>query len=62
MKPESWMLSIEGEVLMGPHTGFMSGLACLVASYYAFGMQYPDGAACTLEFIQRYYFYQTNIS
>ncbi|KAJ8351966.1 hypothetical protein SKAU_G00234420 [Synaphobranchus kaupii] len=49
---QSWMLSIEGQVVC-EGTSFLSGLAALFASYYNFNLQYQDEAACTLEFIQR---------
>ncbi|CAL4063299.1 unnamed protein product, partial [Meganyctiphanes norvegica] len=52
-----WMLSIEGKVicqLTCTHANFVSGLAALFASYYIFHFQYEEGAAMTLEFIQRY--------
>ncbi|CAK6969608.1 hypothetical protein PFLUV_G00028290, partial [Scomber scombrus] len=51
MKPSSWMLSTEGQVVMGPHDHFINGLAAVVASYYNFSLQYPEDASCTLEFI-----------
>lgn len=53
MKPEGWMLSLEGQVVMGPHNDFTSGLAAMFASYYNFNLKYDEGASCTLEFIQR---------
>ncbi|KAF1389442.1 hypothetical protein PFLUV_G00073470 [Perca fluviatilis] len=53
MKPRAWMLSIEGQVVMGPHANFINGIAAVFASYYNFNLQYPEEAACTLEFIQR---------
>ena len=54
MKPRAWMLSIEEQVVMGPHDGIINGIAAVLASYYNFNLQYPEDGACTLEFIQRY--------
>lgn len=53
MKPRAWMLSIEGQVVMGPQANFVNGIAALFVSYYNFNLQYPEEASCTLEFIQR---------
>ncbi|XP_051813223.1 uncharacterized protein LOC127536544 [Acanthochromis polyacanthus] len=53
MKPRAWMLSIEEQVLMGPHSNILSGLAALFASFYNLNLQYPEKSSCTLEFIQR---------
>ncbi|KAG2460933.1 MSRA reductase, partial [Polypterus senegalus] len=53
MKPKAWMLSIEGQVVMGPHHDFVNGIATIFASYYNFNLQYPEDASSTLEFIQR---------
>jgi len=55
MKPRAWMLSIEGQVVMGPQANFVNGIAALFVSYYNFNLQYPEEASCTLEFIQRYH-------
>ncbi|KAI9525209.1 hypothetical protein NQZ68_009889 [Dissostichus eleginoides] len=52
MKPSGWMLSIEGQVIMGPHPFLLHGIAALFSSYYVFNLEYPVGS-CTLEFIQR---------
>ncbi|XP_034065666.1 uncharacterized protein LOC117542139 [Gymnodraco acuticeps] len=52
MKPSGWMLSIEGQVVMGPHPFFLHGVAALFSTYYVFNLKYPVGS-CTLEFIQR---------
>ncbi|CAL8311020.1 unnamed protein product [Merluccius merluccius] len=41
MKPSAWMLSVEGEVVMGPYETFMNGIAAVFASYYSFNLQYP---------------------
>lgn len=54
MEPSSWMLSIEGQVVMGPHDHFLNGIAAVFATYYTFNLQYPEDGLCTLEFIQRY--------
>ncbi|XP_067101214.1 uncharacterized protein [Osmerus mordax] len=53
MKPSTWMLSIEGQVVMGPHDRFINGIAAVFASYYNLNLQYPEDGSCTLEFIQR---------
>ncbi|XP_023271360.1 uncharacterized protein LOC111661897 [Seriola lalandi dorsalis] len=53
MKPRSWMLSIEKNVVMGPHNNILSRLAALFASFYNLNLQYPEDSSCTLEFIQR---------
>ncbi|XP_067296101.1 uncharacterized protein [Pseudorasbora parva] len=53
IKPTAWMLSIEGQVVMGPHTDVITGIASMFSSYYCFNLQYPEESACTLEFIQR---------
>jgi len=53
MKPRAWMLSLEGQVVMGPHLDFTTGLAAFFSSYYNFNLKYAEDAACTLEFIQR---------
>ncbi|XP_039592264.1 uncharacterized protein LOC120515387 [Polypterus senegalus] len=55
MKPKAWMLSIEGQVVMGPHHDFVNGIATIFASYYNFNLQYPEDASSTLEFIQRFF-------
>ncbi|TDH13437.1 hypothetical protein EPR50_G00033140 [Perca flavescens] len=53
MKPKTWMLSTEGQVVMGPDDSFINGIAAVFASYYNFNLQYPEDGSCTLEFIQR---------
>ncbi|KAF1380916.1 hypothetical protein PFLUV_G00169030 [Perca fluviatilis] len=53
MKSRTWMLSTEGQVVMGPDDSFINGIAAVFASYYNFNLQYPDDGSCTLEFIQR---------
>ncbi|KAJ8333424.1 hypothetical protein SKAU_G00414320 [Synaphobranchus kaupii] len=53
MKPDAWLLSIEGQVVMGPHNNITNGMAALFASYYNFNLKYLEEAACTLEFVQR---------
>ncbi|KAL6464370.1 hypothetical protein MHYP_G00266870 [Metynnis hypsauchen] len=49
----TWMLSIEGQVVLSPHPNFVAGLATLFASFYNFNLEYQEEASCTLEFIQR---------
>ncbi|XP_070834100.1 uncharacterized protein [Chaetodon trifascialis] len=53
MRPSAWMLSIEGEVVMGPHPNAMHGVAAFFSSFYTFNLEYPAVRAYTLEFIQR---------
>lgn len=43
------MLSIEGEVVMGPHPNVMHGVAALFSSFYIFNLEYPAVGAYTLE-------------
>ncbi|KAI4878078.1 hypothetical protein NFI96_007466 [Prochilodus magdalenae] len=51
---QKWMVGIEGQVICeGVQPTFSSGLAALFACYYIFNLQYQEGAACTLEFMQR---------
>ncbi|KAI7811510.1 hypothetical protein IRJ41_022071, partial [Triplophysa rosa] len=52
-RPRAWMLSLDGEVVVGPHPDFTTGLCAIFASYYNLNLQYAEDAACTLEFIQR---------
>ncbi|XDV33478.1 hypothetical protein PO909_003877 [Leuciscus waleckii] len=54
---KKWMLSIEGRVVLqlSDCSEFTSALAVLFASYYVFNMEYPEEAATTLEFIQRFF-------
>ncbi|TRY89934.1 hypothetical protein DNTS_033701, partial [Danionella cerebrum] len=50
-----WMLTIEGEVVCeSTHPSFLSGLATFFAAFYVFNLEYPEEAACTMEFIQRF--------
>ncbi|XP_036421600.1 uncharacterized protein LOC118805100 [Colossoma macropomum] len=54
---QKWMVGIEGQVVCeGVQPTFSSGLAALFVCYYNFNLQYQEGAACTLEFIQRNFF------
>ncbi|KAJ8381318.1 hypothetical protein SKAU_G00020960 [Synaphobranchus kaupii] len=46
MKPDAWLLSIEGQVVMGPHNNITNGMAALFASYYNFNLKYLEEAAC----------------
>uniref|UniRef100_A0A3B3QPE7 Uncharacterized protein n=1 Tax=Paramormyrops kingsleyae TaxID=1676925 RepID=A0A3B3QPE7_9TELE len=56
-KIPKWMLSIEGRVVlrMSDHSDFTSALAVLFGSFYVFNIEYPEEAATTLEFIQRFF-------
>ncbi|XP_070401514.1 uncharacterized protein si:dkey-15h8.17 isoform X4 [Nothobranchius furzeri] len=53
MKPSGWLISIEGQVMMGPHPFFLHGVAALLSCYYVFNIEYPATGSLTLEFIQR---------
>uniref|UniRef100_A0A3Q1ER93 Uncharacterized protein n=1 Tax=Acanthochromis polyacanthus TaxID=80966 RepID=A0A3Q1ER93_9TELE len=49
-----WMVSTEGWIICeGVQPSFISGLVVLFSTFYVFNLQYDDGAAATLEFIQR---------
>ncbi|XP_041952199.1 uncharacterized protein LOC121712172 isoform X1 [Alosa sapidissima] len=48
-----WMLTIEKQVVMTPHSSFTAGLATLFATLYTFNLEYQEEASCVLEFIQR---------
>lgn len=50
----NWMLSIESQVVVGPHQNFVAGLAAFFSCYYIFNLVYQEEASNTLEFIQRY--------
>ncbi|KAL7839776.1 hypothetical protein SRHO_G00264340 [Serrasalmus rhombeus] len=53
MNPERWMLSVEGKIVLGSYSDtFIEGLSGLFATYYTFNLEYQEGAASTLEFIQ----------
>uniref|UniRef100_A0A0F8AHU0 Uncharacterized protein n=1 Tax=Larimichthys crocea TaxID=215358 RepID=A0A0F8AHU0_LARCR len=49
----NWMLSIEGQVTVGPHQNIVAGMATLFSCYYVFNLVYQEEASSTLEFIQR---------
>ncbi|XP_072320750.1 uncharacterized protein [Eucyclogobius newberryi] len=49
-----WKVSLEGSIVSdGIQPTFGTGLAAVFSTYYNFNLEYPDEAACTLEFIQR---------
>ncbi|KAG5285631.1 hypothetical protein AALO_G00005600 [Alosa alosa] len=48
-----WMLTIEKQVVMTPHSNFTAGPATLFATFYTFNLEYQEEASCVLEFIQR---------
>ena len=50
----NWMLSIECQVVMGPHQNIVAGMAAFFSCYYIFSLVYQEEAASTLEFIQTY--------
>ncbi|XP_048019935.1 uncharacterized protein LOC125251074 [Megalobrama amblycephala] len=54
---KKWMLSIDGRVVLqlNDRSDFTHALAVFFASYYVFNMEYPEEAATTLEFIQRFF-------
>ncbi|XP_076864064.1 uncharacterized protein LOC143516400 [Brachyhypopomus gauderio] len=49
----TWVMSIEGQVVLSLHPNFVAGLANLFATFYNFNLEYQEEASCTLEFIQR---------
>lgn len=52
----AWMLAIDGKVAFmsgGLYNDLATGMAVLFAAYYVFNLEYQDGAANTLEYIQR---------
>lgn len=50
-----YMLSMDGMVVMSSDVvSHIWALAALFAAYYVFAIKYPEEAAATLEFIQRY--------
>ncbi|KAL7888656.1 hypothetical protein AOLI_G00036300 [Acnodon oligacanthus] len=49
----TWMMRIEGQVVLSPQPNFVAGLATLFASFYNFNLEYQEEASCMLEFIQR---------
>ncbi|KAI4892803.1 hypothetical protein NFI96_017235, partial [Prochilodus magdalenae] len=54
MNPEKWMQSVEGKLVLGSSSDtFFEDLAALFAIYYTFNLEYQEGAASTMEFIQR---------
>ncbi|KAI4893353.1 hypothetical protein NFI96_024154, partial [Prochilodus magdalenae] len=54
MNPEKWMQSVEGKLVLGSSSDtFFEGLAALFAIYYTLNLEYQEGAASTMEFIQR---------
>lgn len=54
MKPSGWFISIEGHVVMGPHSLFLHAKHAFFSSYYVFNLEYPAVGLSTLEFIQSY--------
>ncbi|XP_035507917.1 uncharacterized protein LOC118320902 [Morone saxatilis] len=48
----NWMLSIEGQVVVGPHQNIVAGMAVFFSCYYVFNLVYQEEASSTLEFIQ----------
>uniref|UniRef100_A0A672J7H0 Uncharacterized protein n=1 Tax=Salarias fasciatus TaxID=181472 RepID=A0A672J7H0_SALFA len=57
LEAKKWMLSIEGKVVLqlSDHSDFTSALSVLFGSYYVFNIEYPEEAATSLEFIQRFF-------
>ncbi|KAI4905803.1 hypothetical protein NFI96_029248 [Prochilodus magdalenae] len=54
MNPEKWMQSVEGKLVLGSSSDtFFEGLAALFAIYYTLNLEYQEGAASAMEFIQR---------
>jgi len=46
------MLSIEGQVVVGPHLNI--GMAAFFSCYYVFNLVYQEEVSSTLKFIHRY--------
>lgn len=38
-RPRAWMLSMDGEVVMGPHPDFTTGRSAIFANYYNLHLQ-----------------------
>uniref|UniRef100_A0A672HBJ7 Sterile alpha motif domain containing 3 n=1 Tax=Salarias fasciatus TaxID=181472 RepID=A0A672HBJ7_SALFA len=55
LEAKRWMLSIEGKVVLQLSSDFTSALSVLFGSYYVFNIEYPEEAATSLEFIQRFF-------
>ncbi|KAI4889414.1 hypothetical protein NFI96_034101, partial [Prochilodus magdalenae] len=54
INPEKWMQSVEGDLVLGSSSDtFFEGLSALFAIYYTLNLEYQEGAASTMEFIQR---------
>ncbi|XP_052396447.1 uncharacterized protein LOC127944498 isoform X2 [Carassius gibelio] len=53
LSADTWMMSIEGTIVMGPHNNLLNGVAATFAAYYVFNLHYPKDASSTLEFVQR---------
>jgi len=49
----NWMLSSEGQVVVGPHQNIVAGMAAFFSCYYVFNLVYQVEASSILEFIQR---------
>uniref|UniRef100_A0A8D0CSK2 Uncharacterized protein n=1 Tax=Sander lucioperca TaxID=283035 RepID=A0A8D0CSK2_SANLU len=50
-----WMLSIEGRVILRSDADFPAALAVFFGSFYVFNIEYPEEAATSLEFVQRFF-------
>ncbi|XP_070407988.1 uncharacterized protein [Nothobranchius furzeri] len=57
LEATKWMVSIEGKVayILDEDLGFADALSVLMASFYAFNVEYQEPACATLEFIQRFF-------
>ncbi|GAA6073764.1 uncharacterized protein LOC113086880 isoform X1 [Tachysurus ichikawai] len=49
MKPSGWLISIEGHVVMGPHSFFLHGVAAFFSSYYVFNLAYPAAGSSIIK-------------
>lgn len=52
-KANSYMLCIDGTVVLEDIHNFLEGFTLMFSSYYCFNINYPKSAAATLEFVQR---------
>uniref|UniRef100_A0A8C9XE83 Uncharacterized protein n=1 Tax=Sander lucioperca TaxID=283035 RepID=A0A8C9XE83_SANLU len=50
-----WMLFIEGRVILHSDADFPAALAVFFGSFYVFNIEYPEEAATSLEFVQRFF-------
>ena len=51
---ERFMLGVDGQVVTNNLTSFPTVIGMLMAAFFNLNIKYPEEAAATLEFIQRY--------